>query len=112
MLAFEPDHSGALGFFVNALAILGETDRAERWARRAIIFHPDNLRLHYNLACGFAEVGDVDKCLEILEGVLGGITEGWLSWIGRDNSFDLIRDDPKFKAMMDNARKRFGDTQG
>jgi adenylate cyclase len=107
LLVVEPDHAGALGFYVSALSMLGETERAHRWARRAVIFHPDNLRLLYNVACGFAEEGDVESALELLEHVVNGVTEGWVKWLEIDNSLDPIRDDPRFKEMMAKAKLRF-----
>ena len=70
LLAVEPDHGGALGFMVPALAQLGEVDRAREWARRAVLFDPDNVRLLYNLACGMARMNDPEAACDLLEGVL------------------------------------------
>jgi len=108
LLAVEPDHSGALGFLVSSLADLGEADRAREWARRAMLFDPDNLRLHYNLACGLAGVHDADAALDLLINVIPRVNGGWLSWIEIDNSLDPIRDDPRFVALMEAARTRIG----
>jgi tetratricopeptide (TPR) repeat protein len=74
LLRFEPDHSGALGFFVNALVDLGETERAQEWTKRAVLFDPDNMRLHYNLACGMAKV-DAEAACELLEGIVPRVSE-------------------------------------
>ena len=100
ILAIEPDHGGALGFFVNALADLGEVDRARDWTRRAVLFDPDNTRLHYNLACGMARLEDADAACDLLESVIDKVNASWLLWIATDNSLDPIRDDPRFTALM------------
>ena len=106
ILAVEPDHGGALGFFVNALASLGEADRAREWTGRAKLFDPDNVRLHYNLACAMATLGDAVAACDLLEGVVERVNASWLLWIGADNSLDPIRDHPRFVALMVVARQR------
>jgi adenylate cyclase len=98
LLRFEPDHSGALGFFVNSLIDLGEIDRAKEWAKRAVLFDPDNVRLHYNLACGMAKI-DPDATCELLEGIAPSISAGWVKWMDVDNSLDPIRENPRFKSI-------------
>lgn len=112
-LAAEPDHGGALGFLVGALVDLGETDRAREWTKRAILFDPDNARLHYNLACGMAGLGEADWACDLLEGIVDKITVGWFRWMEADNGLDGIRDEPRFKAMLARGYARFGeDKQG
>lgn len=108
LLKIEPDHGGALGFVVTSLADLGEADRARAWAKRAILFDPDNTRLHYNIACAMASLGDVDHVIELLSGVLPKVNPAWVRWMHYDNSLDPVRDDPRFKALMADAEKRFG----
>jgi adenylate cyclase len=109
LLAVEPDHGGALGFMVPALAELGEADRAREWARRAVLFDPDNVRLLYNLSCGMARMNEADAACDLLEGVLDKVDSGWLHWIDKDNDFDSMRDHARFKAMLAKARARFGE---
>jgi adenylate cyclase len=98
ILRVEPDHGGALGFLVNALADLGEAERAREWAKRAVLFDPDNARLHYNLACAMAKVG-ADTAFELLEGIQTKVNRGWLGWMDVDNSLDPIREHPRYKAF-------------
>jgi adenylate cyclase len=105
LLRFEPDHSGALGFFVNALVDLGENERAQEWAKRARLFDPDNTRLHYNLACGMAKV-DADATCELLEGIAPNISPGWVKWMDIDNSLDPVREFPRYKALRASLLRR------
>ena len=107
LLAVEPDHGGAMGFLVTALAVLGETERALEWARRAVLFDPDNVRLHYNLACSMAGLGDPEAACDLLEGIIDKVSEGWIHWIEADNSLDPIRGDPRFIAIMARGAARF-----
>ena len=98
LLRVEPDHGGALGFLVNALADLGETERAREWAKRAVLFDPDNARLHYNLACAMAKL-DAEAACDLLDGISARINRGWHGWMEVDNSLDPIREHPRFKAF-------------
>jgi adenylate cyclase len=107
LLAVEPDHGGAMGFMVTSLAVLGETERARGWARRAVLFDPDNVRLHYNLACSMAGLGDPEAACDLLDGIVDKVSEGWLHWIEADNSLDPIRGDPRFIAIMARGAARF-----
>jgi adenylate cyclase len=109
ILADEPDHSGALGFLVTALASLGQADRAREWTRRALLFDPDNARLHYNLACAMARLGDADAAVELIEPWIGKVSHGWLGWMQRDNSLDPIRGHPRFVALMARGARRLAE---
>ncbi|HWE47950.1 MAG TPA: TIR domain-containing protein [Caulobacteraceae bacterium] len=106
LLGTEPDHAGALGFIVNALTVLGEPDRAREWAKRAVLFDPDNNRLIYNVACGMAQLNDVDAACDLLERIVERVSPGWISWMTMDNSLDAIREAPRFKAFLAEALKR------
>ena len=106
ILAVEPDHGEALGFFVSALADLGQADRARQWANWAVLFDPDNLRLRYNLACAMATLRDADAAVDLLEAVVVEVSAGWIAWMGQDNSLDPIREHPRFTALMAKARAR------
>ena len=107
LLTIEPDHGGALGFLVTSLAELGDVDRARDWARRAMLFDPDNMRLHYNLACGLAGLGDAEAACDLLDGIIDKVSASWLLWMEADNSLDLIRHQPRFVAVMARGAARF-----
>jgi adenylate cyclase len=107
ILADEPDHSGALGFLVTSLAGLGEADRARDWTARALLFDPDNARLHYNLACAMARLRDADTAVDLIEPWIDRVSQGWVLWMQQDNSLDPIREHPRFVALMARGARRF-----
>ena len=107
ILADEPDHSGALGFLVTSLAGLGYVDRAREWTKRALLFDPDNARLHYNLGCAMAKLLDADLAVDLIEPWIEKVSHGWLLWMQTDNSLDPIRQHPRFVALMARAARRF-----
>ena len=106
VLAAEPDHSEALGFLVTSLSDLGEANRARDWARRAILFDPDNMRMQYNIACAMAGLKDIDAACDFLDRVVPVVNAGWLAWMERDTSLDPIRNAPRFIALMEKAKVR------
>ena len=108
ILADEPDHSGALGFLVTSLAELGDADRARAWATRAVLFDPDNARLHYNIACGMARLGDADTAVDLIDPWFDRVSPGWVRWMQQDNSLDSIREHPRFIALMERGARRIG----
>jgi adenylate cyclase len=106
MLRVEPDHGGALGFIVSALVHLGEAERAREWAKRAVLFDPDNLRMHYNVACGMASLRDSETAIAMLSDLLPKVHGGWINWMRTDTDLDAIRDDPRFVALLEAAEAR------
>ena len=94
---------------MTALADLGDVDRAQDWARRAVLFDPDNMRLHYNLACGLAELGDADGACDLLDGIIDKVSASWLLWIEADNSLDRIRNHPRFVDVVARGAARFAE---
>ena len=107
IVAAEPGHSRAIGLGACMLAELKENERAKEWATRARLVDPDNINLHYNLACAMASLGEIDLTLDTLASVASRVSPGMMSWMEADTDFDAIREEPRFKAMMEQVRARF-----
>jgi adenylate cyclase len=81
-------------------------DRAREWIARALALEPDNPVTHYNAACGYAMLADIDKFFELLEsGVLMGGPE-WGRWVRHGSMLDPFRDDPRYQALLETIRQR------
>ena len=96
----------AMGCGVHALAALHEVDRAKEWTARAVLLEPDNFNLLYNLACSMISLGEMTQAIELLEPVLARAQKQNLTWVRVDSSLDPIRDDPRFKALLETAEAR------
>jgi adenylate cyclase len=92
---------------VAMLATLGEKERAKEWATRARLVDPENVNLHYNLACAMSSLSEIDLTLETLAGIAPRLSPGMMSWMEADPDFDSIREEPRFKAMMQTVKERF-----
>ena len=64
----DPASAPPLAGGANALAILGEEQRAREWVDRALLLDPDNLSMRYNLACAMiVELKDADRAMELMQ---------------------------------------------
>ena len=107
IVAADPGHGRAIGLGVNMLAFLDEKERAREWATRARLVDPENVNLHYNLACAMSSLGDIELTLDTLTSIAERLTPGMLSWMETDTDFDPIRTEPAFQALMQNLKARF-----
>jgi adenylate cyclase len=103
----EPAHSRAIGMGVAMLVTLNEKERAKEWAIRARLVDPENVNLHYNLACAMSSLGEVEIALETLAEIAPRLSPGMMSWLEADPDFDPIRDEPRFRALIATVKTRF-----
>jgi tetratricopeptide (TPR) repeat protein len=97
-LALEPDDTRALSVGAAEL-VYEDPQRAIDWARRAVAVSPDDPAVWYNVACTYAGLGMKDEALTWLTKLFGsGI--GGHEWAANDPDFDLLRDDPRFQALL------------
>ena len=66
-IAVRPDNAHAMTLGAIALAYLGQTERAKEWASRAMTIESEDEQSHYDLACAFALVNEVNRALDQLE---------------------------------------------
>jgi serine/threonine protein kinase/tetratricopeptide (TPR) repeat protein len=98
-LEIHPDDSRALYFGANALAQLGEKDRAIRWAERALDLEGEERMVLYNVACVYTLLEEYDRAIDCLE---RSITKGFgqLEWMEHDPDLAALRDHPRFRALL------------
>jgi adenylate cyclase len=109
-IAKDPTNASALASGSSSLGILGENQRARDWIDRALLLEPDNLSMRYNLVCCMtASLGDAEGALRLLGPFLDRVNSPTqIRHLEADPDFDLIRDDPRFKAMVSEAKQRLG----
>lgn len=109
-IAKDPASAPALAAGANALAALGEDQRAKDWIDRALLLDPDNILMRYNLACTLAqELKDSDRAIEVIEPYFGRtVSATQIRHADADPDLDALRDDPRFKMMVSAAKGRLG----
>ena len=107
VLSQDPSNGSALGFGVGALAALGDGERAKEWIQRALLMDPDNLTMRWNLACALtSQLKDYDAAIEMLESLADRMPAPLVRYLRLDTDLDLLRDDPRFEAIVVREEKR------
>ena len=103
-LDLNPDDARAILFGAAVLAHLGDREEAAKWASRASVIDPDNPSVHYNVACVFAQLNEIDRGIDSLE---QSITTGMAQkeWIANDADLNPLRSDPRFQTLLDRLDK-------
>ena len=99
----RPDDAYAICAGAAALVSLGDSQRAEDWARRALAINPENYVVHYNAACTYAVIGRFDAALERLEHIFSHTprVRFWLLGIVRhDFQLDSLRNLAAFQDFV------------
>jgi adenylate cyclase len=91
-----PDNARAYFLATSALWSLGRKEDAYAWNERAIAIDPEDPATRYNIACFYAQVGEIDKAFEYLENPITSRT-----WAENDPDLEPLRADPRFKAFME-----------
>ena len=98
-LELNPDDPRACILGAVANAIIGDKDRAVEFIQRGIHVDPDDPMLLYNVACTYSQLGMKEESLDALE---HAVEKGWgdKAWIEHDSDLDTIRDNPRYKAIV------------
>jgi adenylate cyclase len=109
ILSRDANNGAAMGHGSDALAVLGQRERAQEWMQRALLIDPENLTMRYNFVCALANfLNDKDAALDMLRPALEQMGVGLINHAKIDPDFDGIRDNPRFKEMMAAAERRLG----
>ncbi len=112
VLAHDLNNGSAMGHGSNALAVLGQGERAKDWMGRALLIDPENVTMRYNFACTLASyLNDKEAALEML----GPAFEKMGTFINHakvDPDLGPLREDPRFKAMLAAAEARVASDGG
>ncbi|MFO1067756.1 MAG: adenylate/guanylate cyclase domain-containing protein [Geminicoccaceae bacterium] len=81
-------------------AELGDAVAARRQLAEALAMEPDDFTTLYNVACGFALLGDTEEAITLLERTEAGISATHRTWLMQDSDLDPLRDHPRFRALL------------
>jgi TolB-like protein/Flp pilus assembly protein TadD len=99
-IELNPEDPRALYLGASAWCRLGQREKALEWGERALALDPDDAGVLYNVACLNAVGGRGERALELLErAVENGF--GHREWILNDPDFDSIREQPRFRTLIE-----------
>ena len=108
VLAQDPNNATVMGYSVYALGALGDAERAKERMKRALLVDPDNWNMRYNFACVLIiHLNEIDAALDMLGPELEKATISRLNHVKVDPDFAVVRDNPRYKAMIAAAEARF-----
>lgn len=99
-LELHPDNAPAAHLGATVLVTLGETQRAREWVSRALAIEPDDFLVLYNVACAYAQLGELDAGVDVLERALPSAFEETKNWLRLDSDLDPLREHPRFQALL------------
>jgi adenylate cyclase len=101
-LALHPDNPRSATAAAVGRVALGDKDRAREWLARALAIDPDDVWNQYNAACVYANLGDIERALDVLEGVLRHAGyELKHGWIQHDSDLDPLRKHPRYHKILE-----------
>jgi adenylate cyclase len=107
VLARDASNGSAMGHGSDALAVLGQGERAKDWMARALLIDPENMTMRYNFVCALANhLNDKEAAFDMLGPSFEKMGAGLVNHAKIDPDMDPLRDDPRFKAMLAAAEKR------
>ena len=98
-LELNPDDPRASILGAVANAIIRDKERAVAFAKQAMQVDPEDPMLLYNVACTYAQLGMPQESLDALE---RSVEKGWgdKNWIEHDSDLNPIREDARYKAIV------------
>ena len=105
-LEINPTDRRALSLGASALMNYGQKEEAIEWITRALELYPKDQGVMFNAICMFAKDGNKEKALSLLD---NAIDKGYGSkaWIEQDKDYDSLRDEPRFKALINKLNEKF-----
>ncbi len=96
----HPEWSRPAQLVAAVLASIGRGEEAREWMERALAIDPDDNLALYNAACTFAQLGEKERAIELLQRWAPNAGLEKRLWLRNDADFEPLRDDPRFKQIL------------
>jgi adenylate cyclase len=96
----HPEWSRPAQLVAAVLASIGRGEEAREWMERALAIDPDDNLALYNAACTFAQLGEKERAIELLQRWAPNAGLEKRLWLRNDADFEPLRDDPRFKQVL------------
>jgi adenylate cyclase len=100
-LRLHPESSRPAQLGACALVQLGEKEKALKWLERVMIIDPNDNGARYNAACTYAQLGELDRTIDLLNVWVNDAGPEQKNWFMHDADLDPIRDHPRYPALLE-----------
>ena len=71
------------------------------WLEHALAIDPDDNNTRYNAACTYAQMGEIDRAIDVLE--IWGDQAGpdHVTWFRHDADLDPVRKHPRYAGLLE-----------
>jgi TolB-like protein len=98
-LELNPDDTRALNLALGGWAEIGDADKVARFAERSLAIDGENPDTLYNVACGFARIGESERALDCLERAsMRGMAIA--RWAENDSDLESLHELPRFRDVI------------
>jgi adenylate cyclase len=99
-LAANPENARAAYLGAISLAMIGEMERSQEWAARAIAINPDDILTKYNIACLYCFLGKFDEAIDLLIEIIPRANHETKAWIVQDTDFVPLHGLPGWQTVL------------
>lgn len=104
-LELNPDDTRALNLALGGWAEIGDADKVAQFAERSLAIDGENPDTLYNVACGFARIGQSQQALECLERAsMRGMAIA--RWAENDSDLESLHALPRFRQVIDELKRQ------
>ncbi len=100
-IQLRPENVRAAYLGAGHLATMGQRNRALEWISRALSMEPDDFLTQYNAACVYAQLGEAEQAIDLLEMALPNAHSEIQGWVQHDTDLDSLRSHPRFQALLE-----------
>ena len=73
------------------------------WLARSLAIDPADVITRYNAACTYAQLGEADRAIDLLENLLQEPGPRFKAWFKNDSDLDAIRTHPRYGRLLELA---------
>ena len=100
-LRLHPENANCACLAATVLAFLGENEQALAWLAQSIATDPGDTHIQYNAACTYAQLGEVERAIDLLEAWAPHVGAEMKLWFRNDADLESIRSHPRYQKLIE-----------
>ncbi len=100
-LKAHPENANAACLGAIAFAFLGENAKALEWLAHSLATDPGDTNIQYNAACTYAQLGEIERAIDMLERWLPEVGLDMKLWFRNDSDLDPIREHQRYARLLE-----------